>query len=178
MADRPQSFLPWLSRWGLLLTTLLLGWTMGTASAPWAIAPAYAGDYEFTKEILIGADFSNRDLTDASFTKANLRSSNFSQANLQGVSFYGANLEAADLEGANLSGATLDQARMTDANLRNAILEGAYAFNTLFGRAEIEGADFTDVLMRDDAQEQLCQRAKGVNPKTGRATRDTLMCPN
>jgi uncharacterized protein YjbI with pentapeptide repeats len=174
MAKYQRQLLPGLGRWQIVLATvlLLLGWAIGPVSPP-----AYARDYEFTKEILIGSDFSKQVLTDASFTKANLRSSNFSQANLQGVSFFGANLESADLEGADLSGATLDQARMTDANLRYAVLEGAYAFNTLFQGATIEGADFTDVLMRDDAQKLLCQTAAGTNPKTGRLTRDTLFCP-
>ncbi|MEO1209334.1 MAG: pentapeptide repeat-containing protein [Cyanobacteria bacterium J06638_20] len=130
----------------------------------------------YNKEDLIDADFSGKDLTDSSFTKALLRRTNFSGANLSGVSFFGANLEDANLEGANLSYATLDSARLVDANLTNAVLEGAFAFNAKFNRATITGADFTDVLMRTDQQEILCAIADGINPTTGRATRDSLDC--
>lgn len=142
-------------------------WSTGTQSV-------FAEDYN--KEFLIGADFSGRVLTDSSFTKANLRETNFSGADLQGVSFFGANLEGANLEGANLSNATLDTARFTHANLKNAILEGAFAFNAKFDGATIEGADFTDVEVRQDAQLLLCRSAAGTNPVTGRKTRDTLNC--
>lgn len=85
-------------------------------------------------------------------------------------------MEGANLEGADLSSTTLDSARFVNANLKNAVLEGAFAFNTKFNGAEIEGADFTEVLLREDMQELLCETAKGVNPTTGRATRETLGC--
>lgn len=137
-------------------------------------APALAVDYN--REILVGADFSGKDLTDAQFTKANLRSSNFSNANVQGVRFFAANMEDANFEGANLKGATLDLARMIRVNLTNANLEGAFAYNTKLEGAIIDGADFTDVLLRDDMIEKLCKVAKGTNPVTGRNTRDTLFC--
>ncbi|MFN6098598.1 MAG: pentapeptide repeat-containing protein, partial [Dolichospermum sp.] len=42
--------------------------------------------------------------------------------------------------------------------------------------AIIDGADFTDVLLRRDEQNKLCKVAKGTNPTTGRQTRDTLYC--
>jgi uncharacterized protein YjbI with pentapeptide repeats len=140
------------------------------------IGPAAAWAEDYNKEILLGADFSGQVLTDSSFTKANLRGSNFSQSDLQGVSFFGANLEKANLQGANLSYATLDTARFAGANLTNAVLEGAFAFNANFDGAIIDGADFTDVLLRGDVQEKLCRSAAGVNPTTGRATRETLDC--
>lgn len=138
--------------------------------------PAAALADNYNKESLIAADFSGRTLTDSSFTKANLRSSDFSHSDLQGVSFFGANLESANLEGANLSYATLDTARLVRANLKDAVLEGAFAFNTKFDGATIDGADFTDVLLRRDVQEQLCDIAQGKNSTTGRRTRDTLEC--
>lgn len=144
--------------------------------ASWAVSsPAFALDYN--RENLINTDFSDQVLTDASFTKANLRNSNLSHSDLTGVSFFAANLESANLEGANLTNATLDAARIINTNLTNAVLVGAFAANAKFDGAIIDGADFTDVLLRQDEQDKLCKVAKGVNPTTGRDTRDTLLCP-
>jgi hypothetical protein len=160
------------------ISTILLGLLLvaiAIASFGAIASPAWANDYN--KEFLIGVDFSGKELTDSSFTKANLRSSNLSHTNLRGVSFFGANLESVDLEGADLRNATLDTARLTKANLKNAVLEGAFAFNTKFEGAIIDGADFTDVLLRQDVQKQLCKVASGTNPTTGRETRETLFCP-
>lgn len=159
------------------ISALLLSVIIGVICiAVWVghTAPAAADDYN--KEFLVGADFSGRNLTDSSFTKANLRNSNLSHADLRGVSFFGANLEMANLEGADLRNATLDTARLSDANLTNAVLEGAFAFNAKFDGAIIDGADFTDVEFRLDAQTLLCKAAKGTNPVTRRDTRDTLNC--
>ncbi|WP_404786440.1 pentapeptide repeat-containing protein [Altericista sp. CCNU0014] len=138
------------------------------------VSPAWANDY--TKEILLNADFSGRDLTDSSFTKANLKNSNFKGSNLSGVSFFGANLEDTNLEGVNLSVATLDSARLVQANLTNAVLEGAFAYSTQFEGAIITGADFTDVDLPEPVQSALCKVADGTNPTTGRSTRETLNC--
>jgi len=142
----------------------------------WVLSPlpAFADDYN--RDFLVGGDFSGKVLTDSSFTKANLRGSNFSHSDLHGVSFFGANLEGANFEGADLRSATLDAARFTAANLTNANLEGAFAFNARFGGAIVDGADFTDVDVRQDVLTLLCKSAKGKNPTTGRETRATLNC--
>jgi uncharacterized protein YjbI with pentapeptide repeats len=159
-----------LKRWGFWLVVLglsilfWLGW----------VSPAWANDY--TKEILLNADFSGKDLTDSSFTKANLKNSNFKGSNLSGVSFFGANLEDTNLEGVNLSVATLDSARLVQANLTNANLEGAFAYSTQFEGAIITGADFTDVDLTNTVRAALCKVAEGKNPTTGRSTRETLNC--
>ena len=75
-----------------------------------------------------------------------------------------------------MTNATLDAARFINVNLTNAVLEGAFAANARFDGAVIDGADFTDVLLREDEQDKLCKVAKGTNPMTGRATRETLFC--
>lgn len=140
----------------------------------WVVPPALALDYN--RESLINVDFSGRDLRDGTFTKAVVRNSDFSNTNLQGVSLFGATFKDANLTGADLRNATLDTARFVRSNLTNALLEGAFAFNARFDRSTIDGADFTDVMLREDTQEFLCSIATGTNPITGRHTRDTLLC--
>ncbi|WP_239125256.1 pentapeptide repeat-containing protein [Leptolyngbya sp. CCY15150] len=161
-------------QWHRLGAIALVGILGGAIALTFYPGKAWAEDY--TKQNLVDSDFSHRVLTDSSFTKANLRNSDLSYSDLRGVSFFGANLENTNLEGADLSYATLDTARLVRSNLTNAVLEGAFAFNTKFDGATISGADFTDVLLRGDVQEQLCDMASGTNPTTGRDTRESLSC--
>ncbi|KAE9445341.1 hypothetical protein C3L33_22761, partial [Rhododendron williamsianum] len=106
-----------------------------------------------------------------------LRQANFKGAKLLGASFFDADLTGADLSDADLRGADFSLASVTKANLSNANLEGAtLTGNTSFKGSKITGADFTDVPLRDDQREYLCTIADGVNPTTGNATRDTLLC--
>lgn len=164
---RPQCLIA-LTRFCCLLAIFL------TVSLFW-VNPTFATDY--TRAVLEGTDFSSQDLKGLNFTMAKLKDANLSGADLREASLFGAGLERTNLEGANLSYATLDTARFIKANLTNAILEGAYAFNTVFDRAIIDGADFTDVFLQYKTQDLLCKIAKGTNPVTGRNTRDTLLCP-
>lgn len=167
-SDRPSFF----TQIGRLLAGLAIACLI-----PLLVLTPTALAEDYNSVVLTGADFSGQDLTDSSFTRAKLRDSNLSHANLQGVSLFGATLQGANLEGADLRNATLATARLTRANLTNALLEGAFAFNAKFDGAIIDGADFTDVELRKDAQTVLCQLAKGTNPVTGRQTRETLNCP-
>ena len=149
----------------LLLVPLLV---CGAAQASAAMAVA--------KQVLIGADYSDKDRRGATFNLSNLREANLSGSDLRGASLYGAKLQDADLSGTDLREATLDAAVMTGTDLSDAVLEGAFAFNTRFQDVTITGADFTDVPMRADQLKSLCAVAEGSNPITGRDTRTTLGC--
>jgi uncharacterized protein YjbI with pentapeptide repeats len=157
--------------YGIILTILFGFWMFVSMMIA---SPAWAENYE--KRDLANSDFSGQVLTDSEFDFADLKSSNFSHADLRGVSLFGAKMQFANFEGADLRYATLDTARFNKANLTNAILEGAFAYRTDFRGATIDGADFTDVVLRQDTEQELCAVAKGTNPVTGRNTRETLFC--
>lgn len=166
----------------LSLRRMVTGWVLTallviTSFVAISSYPSAAIADDFTKATLPNnSDFSNKDLTSYEFTQASVRNGKFVNANLTGVSLIGGNFDSADMTGANLTNALLDTARLTHANLTNAIFVGAFTSVTNFDGAIIDGADFTDVLLRKDIQMKLCKVAKGTNPTTGRNTRDTLDC--
>lgn len=125
-----------------------------------------------------GQDYSKRDLRKEFYTKGSLKGANFSGSNLVNVSLFGANLEDANFTESDLSLANLGQANVQGANFTQAVLEGAIMSSARFDSSTIiDGADFTDVILRKDINDQLCKLAKGVNAKTNVSTAESLMCP-
>lgn len=131
---------------------------------------------DYAKQVLIESDFSERDLRGVTFNLANLLKANLSGSDLEGASLFGAKLQEADLSNTNLRDATLDSAILEGTDLTNSVLEDAFAFNTRFKDVNIKGADFTNVLMRNDVLDSLCLIAEGTNPTTGRNTKESLGC--
>ncbi|KAJ7533947.1 hypothetical protein O6H91_13G072400 [Diphasiastrum complanatum] len=152
---------------------------------------------DFSGKTLVKQDFKTSILRQAKFKGAKLLGASFFDADLTGADLSDADLRGADLSLANAAkeniGFLLREQRnmhvsghvfytklvkaLVQANFSNANLEGALVTgNTSFKGAKIEGADFTDVFWRDDQREYLCKIADGVNPTTGNATKDTLLC--
>ena len=124
-------------------------------------------------------DFSGQDLRGKNFNKADMRGIDLTGATMEGDQMFGAICADAKFVGTNMRYVDLESADLEGADLTNAVLEGAMLTNTQFKKLKsIEGADFTDALIRRDVQKGLCalESAKGTNPETGVSTRESLNC--
>jgi uncharacterized protein YjbI with pentapeptide repeats len=94
--------------------------------------------HDFSKKVLAGVHFGNRDLEGCNFDEANLKHAHFGGAQLKGASFAQADLRNANLAGSKPAGVSFEGAVLTDCNLR-----AANFLRCNFRNANLTKADFS-----------------------------------
>jgi len=153
----------------------LASWlNLGTPAA-WA-NPFAAPPLSYSNAELHGQDFSGQVLRSAEFSNANLENTDFSDADARGAIFSASVMTQAVMHGTDLSDAMMDQSKFQDTDLSDAILSHTILLGSTFENVNVTGADFTDAMLDGAQVRKLCQAAKGINPKTGISTRESLGC--
>jgi uncharacterized protein YjbI with pentapeptide repeats len=130
----------------------------------------------YENQNLTGKDFSGQNLQSAQFTNVNLQDSNFSSADLRGAVFNGASIIEGNFHGADLTNGLAYLSTFKNSDLSDAIFAEAIMLRTIFEGVNINGADFSFAVLDAQQIKNLCERAEGVNSKTGISTPESLGC--
>jgi uncharacterized protein YjbI with pentapeptide repeats len=112
-----------------------------------------AHDIDFSRRVLVEADFTGADMQRANLFMANFERASLFCADLRGADARGVNLFRADLRGCSLRDANLTGARLDDADMREAMLarvDPVRGFHVVGKPAEAEtrAVDFTNCSMK------------------------------